>query len=295
MTTVSIRSDVRANPVSRTLAGEIEFVRCEYIDAVDHTGLCTLDVMPEASFLPVATEGNVLRIVEDDGHVLEYRISRVRQSIGAPLVGVTARPVIHDLSRVFLWASTGGIPSFTLGASNLSAGEWWTQFMEPALVASGIIYVTLGTVQLDRLMSFEWSLQPVMWMANQIIAGTDLDITYAIDDPGGAVERYRLGFERRNETVPGPRIIVGHNATVFDAETDIEPQANVLIPLGATPAGGLEPGNIGQYAARIVAVSGEAITLEDPDGNPAPVYAPDQITGQWLELLVPPILPGAQA
>lgn len=293
MSTVQIRSDVRSNPLSAVLAPEIEFLTCTYVDAVDHSGLCTLVVAPDVSYLPHLTPNNVIRIVEDETHALEYRIDQAAQSIGQAAVQVTARPVIHDLNDNPLWQSIGGIPTFTLAASNLSAAEWIDTFILPTLVAAGRTYVTRGTVDSARLMSLSWSTQTSMWLLNELITGTALDIVYRMVNPNGPTESYAIDLVERGALEPRTRIVVGHNATALQWVVDREEQANVIIPLGATPAGGTEPSNIGQYVARVDAVVGGAITLSDPDGNPAPVYADDQVTGQYLELLVPPILNGA--
>jgi hypothetical protein len=252
-----------------------------------------LEVSPNASYLAELRQGRVIRITDRRSNVLEYRIERVTQEIDQPTVTVTAVPVIHDLNRYFLWETLGDIPAFAQGATDLTATEWLTGFVLPVLTAAGVTYVDLDTIDSERTLNLEWQGQTVMWLLNTLVEGTDLDIVYRIANPGAKVERYALSLERRGADAARPRCLVGDNAEALEWTVDGDPQANVIIPQGLLPAGGEERSNIGEYVARVTAVDGNQLTVEDPDGNPSPVYVEDQATELYLELLVPPILTGA--
>lgn len=292
---IDLQKDVRANlsVADNHLARIDEFVSCTYTRALDHSGACVLEVSPDASYLAAARQGRVLRITDERQQPIEYRIQHVAQALDKPTVTITAEHVIHDLNRYFLWESLGGIPTFVQGATDLLATEFIDNFALPTLLAAGVTYATRGTVQSTRRINLDWTGQTVLWLLNQLIVGTDLDIQYRITNPGSAVERYAIDLMRVGEDVRQPIVIVGENAEALEWAVDGEPQANVVIPQGKIPAGGLEPSNIGEYVARVVSVDGNALALEDPDGNVAPVYATDQMTGLYLELLVPPINTGA--
>src|SRR5690606_27593775 len=105
---ISVRSDVAANPAGERLIDLMGgWVRCTYGEALDGAEECTLVLPHDHPAVGSLAIRNVIRIRNELGHVHEYRIRHLYDSLTSPTITVKASPILHDLGDVRLQRLVG--------------------------------------------------------------------------------------------------------------------------------------------------------------------------------------------
>ena len=112
-------------------------------------GTCTilLSINDRAVQLGYVAIYNVIRIVDDDDTVYEYRIQGLDDEAGTKSVRVTGSSLITDLGRVLIYQVAGGTTTFDFAVSDQSMASYITNYVLPAMTANGMGLIERASVK----------------------------------------------------------------------------------------------------------------------------------------------------
>lgn len=230
---------------------------------------------------------NVIRIVDDDDTVYEYRVVGLSDEAGGEVVEVSASSLITDLGRVLVSLTAGGVTTFDFTQPAISVTEYLNTYVFPTMSAAGLGYFALGTVDASLpAIALSWSAQTPLSLLGMIAQELNCEIWVTRN---GATN-YLIHVGQRTDA-SRPRFEVGVNVEAMQ-RTIIADERFITKawPQGLTAGSDTVPSSVESALWRVGTVSGADLPLTNPSGGSDPIIGDDQFNGKTAFLAYDPLV-----
>jgi hypothetical protein len=260
-------------------------------------GAATMTLPIDSDAIAYCAIYNVLRIVDEDGTVYEYRITKLSDKLESPIATVTCEPIINDLGRNPIAVTLGGMPSFNIAESLLTPAQYIQNFMLPWLTSLGITHFALGDVTPTGKYSIAAKRITPLALGGQLETLTKYELQARRDTIS---QKFLLDLVRIGESATSPEARVGVNVQAMDRDITADQRFYTrAFPFGAVVGSEIDESHIGQHGWKVSAVTGLVATLAHPQaGGDGPLGADDQLNGTYasvsFNMIFPRITTGTQ-
>jgi hypothetical protein len=219
----------------------------------------------------------VLRVVWPEGTAEEFRVSKVALENASPYILLEALPVFADLVTGGLSVSVvAGVPQTHIRGEKL-VSEWLTASVLSSSAATRL-NVTLGTIERNVTVPLDVDLPTAGALIRSLLdkSGQELELTRNGDTSW--VLNFRIA---RGSTVSALSVTDGRNLLALAASATDANLATVVIPVGDEDASG-QRATIATVRYEVTSVSGNWVTLQDPESGVSPIQVDSQWVGAWL-------------
>lgn len=250
--------------------------------ALDGTGGVTL-VVP---FTSPAVEGlvmrQILRIEDPVDGTFEFRINRIdrQESSDSAAVTVTvgAAPVLLDLADTgYVFDFSLVVHDYNLGELTLTPIQWIDTWVLGSLVHLGITNYARGTVDYSDLVTMTVNNQTPLGVLRLLETETGGELR--LRHNGATSELIDL-IDGIGSTANVPLLSVPSKLTKLEDSQRQQNMASVVIPIRGVAEDAVVAQSIDQFVARVTAVGGSTIDIEDPE-SAADLIGTDDEFNTW--------------
>ena len=214
----------------------------------------------------------------------EWDILTIEDSNRSDILTVTAVPIALRLARAVVTSTNGTTGEVTVDYTGvqLTATEWATDVVLPALNAAGLTWISLGTVSATNRFDLSGSWASALEVVEAIMAEGKANGEWRLRRDGDA--SYKLDLVTAvGSDAPTVYIRTGTNLDETKRQRSLVDVATRLYPRGATDK--VEQ-TMADHLWRIkTVVSGTVLELEDPAGGAGPIAYDDQLNGTYLAVM----------
>ena len=214
----------------------------------------------------------------------EWDILTIEDSNRSDILTVTAVPIALRLARAVVTSTNGTTGEVTVDYTGiqLTATEWATNVVLPALSAAGLTWISLGTVTATNRFDLSGEWVSALEVVEAIMAEGKANGEWRLRRDGDA--HYRLDLVTAVGSDAGTVYIrTGTNLDETKRQRSLVDVATRLYPRGATDK--VEQ-TMADHLWRIkTVVSGTVLELEDPAGGAGPIAYDDQLNGTYLAVM----------
>jgi hypothetical protein len=214
----------------------------------------------------------------------EWDILSVTDSNRSDVLTVTAVPIALRLARAVVTSTNGTTGEVTVDYTGvqLTASEWATNVVLPALSAAGLTWISLGTVNATNRFDLSGEWVSALEVVEAIMAEGRANGEWRLRRDGDTDYRLDL-LTAVGSDAPTVYVRTGTNLDETKRERSLVDAATRLFPRGDTSK--VEQ-TMAENLWRIkTVVSGTVLELQDPVGGPGPIAYDDQLNGAYLAVM----------
>jgi len=214
----------------------------------------------------------------------EWDILTITDSNRSDVLVVTAVPIALRLARAVVTTTNGTTGEVTVDYTGveLTASEWATDVVLPALSAAGLPWISLGTVNATNRFDLSGEWNSALEVVEAIMADGKANGEWQLRRDGDASYKLDL-LTAIGSGLPAVVIRTGTNLDETKRERSLVDVATRLFPRGATDRVEVTMAN-NLWRIKTV-VSGTVLEIEDPAGGSGPIAYNDQLNGLYLAVM----------